>query len=294
VQGQRNYDVAVYLDDQRTSSNLGAYVQDDWTILKNLRLNAGLRYDYYDTFGSSLNPRVALIYNPWNTTTLKLLYGEAFRAPNAFELYYQDGGRTQEAPKSLEPETIRTFEFVFEQEIAKRLRVTVAAFDNRIDHLINQVKDPANGLLVYKNMTGADAQGVEWEVEGSTESGIKGRLSYTLERATDRDTGKGLINSPQDMVKLNLILPAIREKLFLGIEYQYMGHRRTIAGSYASPFMTTNLTLFGTKIVPGLDFSASVYNIFNQKYGDPGGPEQVLPAIQQDGRTFWVKLTYRF
>jgi tRNA A37 threonylcarbamoyltransferase TsaD len=43
-----------------------------------------------------------------------------------------------------------------------------------------------------------------------------------------------------------------------------------------------------------LDFSFSVYNLFNQKYSDPGGPEQVMPSIQQDGRTFWVKLTYRF
>ena len=66
---------------------------------------------------------MALIYNPLPATTLKLLYGQAYRAPNAYELYYQDGGRTIEAPEHLDPETIQTWEFVAEQEIAKKLRV---------------------------------------------------------------------------------------------------------------------------------------------------------------------------
>ena len=96
------------------------------------------------------------------------------------------------------------------------------------------------------------------------------------------------------MVKANLILPVFREKVFLGLEEQYMSGRKTLDGSNAGGFVTMNVTLFGTEIVRGLDASVSVYNIFNQSYGDPGGPEHVMQVIQQDGRTFWVKLTYRF
>ena len=51
-------------------------------------MNVGVRYDRFSTFGDSFNPRAALIYQPRQPTTFKLLYGEAFRAPNAYENYY--------------------------------------------------------------------------------------------------------------------------------------------------------------------------------------------------------------
>lgn len=81
---QQNFDVAPginYLDDKRQSQVYAFYAQDEFTILNNLRLNAGVRYDHYSTFGGSLNPRVALIYFPIRTAALKLLYGQAFVPP---------------------------------------------------------------------------------------------------------------------------------------------------------------------------------------------------------------------
>ena len=36
------------------------------------------------------DPRVGLIYTPWRPSTFKLLYGQAFPAPNAYELYLFD------------------------------------------------------------------------------------------------------------------------------------------------------------------------------------------------------------
>ena len=67
-------------------------------------------------------------------------------------------------------------------------------------------------------------------------------------------------------------MPVWREKVFVGLEGQYMSGRQTLDGSNAGGFVTMNVTLFGTEIVRGLDASVSVYNIFNQSYGDPGGP----------------------
>ena len=36
----------------------------------------GGRYDHYDTFGSEFSPRVGFIYQPENTTALKLMYAD--------------------------------------------------------------------------------------------------------------------------------------------------------------------------------------------------------------------------
>jgi len=43
-----------------------------------------------------------------------------------------------------------------------------------------------------------------------------------------------------------------------------------------------------------MDLSTGFYNILNKKYFDPGRPEDVQDAIQQDGRNLRVKLTWRF
>ena len=53
-------------------------------------------------------------------------------------------------------------------------------------------------------------------------------------------------------------------------------------------------TLLGHALGKHLDLSASVYNLFDKKYFDPGRPEDVQDAIQQDGRNFRIKLTGRF
>jgi iron complex outermembrane receptor protein len=47
-------------------------------------------------------------------------------------------------------------------------------------------------------------------------------------------------------------------------------------------------------VAPGLDLSASIYNLFNGRSFDSGGPKNVQAKIEQDGISFLVKLTYRF
>lgn len=74
-QDQKNYDLEVYLDERRDSSQWALFLQDEYSVLDNLVLNLGVRYDYFDEFGDTINPRAALIYNPFEQTTVKLLNG---------------------------------------------------------------------------------------------------------------------------------------------------------------------------------------------------------------------------
>jgi iron complex outermembrane receptor protein len=69
---------------------------------------------------------------------------------------------------------------------------------------------------------------------------------------------------------------------------------RTLEGNQAEAFAVANLTLFSQKIVKGLEFSASVYNLLDTKYAFPGTEDHREDTIPQDGRSFRVKLTYRF
>ena len=102
-----------YLDTTGEQLVLGAYADGRWEIVKSLSLSAGVRWDRYDSFGATVNPRAALIWKPREGATVKLLYGEAFRAPNIYQLDYNGIG--QHANPALQPETVRTYEAVAEQ-----------------------------------------------------------------------------------------------------------------------------------------------------------------------------------
>jgi outer membrane receptor protein involved in Fe transport len=59
-------------------------------------------------------------------------------------------------------------------------------------------------------------------------------------------------------------------------------------------FSVLNFTMLGHSLGKHLEFSASVYNVFNKKYFDAGRPEDPEDTIQQEGRNFRIKLTAKF
>ena len=149
-----------FADDHRTRESYGVYLQGEIRVLTNLLFNAGARYDYYGSFGDTINPRLALIYDPFQNekSLIKAIYGTAFRAPNFFELLFDP---------TLKPETITTYEPVYEQKIGSRLKSSLAGFYNEIDDLISFNQG------TFKNVRGAEAKGLELELAGSWPAGCR-------------------------------------------------------------------------------------------------------------------------
>jgi len=295
-QDQKNYDVdpvVFYLDDKRSSERLALYVQDEFTLRKGLLVSAGARYDDYSTVGETFNPRFALIYSPRESTSLKLLYGTAFRAPNAYELYYADGATSKASP-NLKPEEITSYEIVAEHQLQPNFRLAASVYQNEIHDLISQVVDPADGLLVFENTSEAKTKGAEFEVERAWADDTRLRASYAWQITRLKATGMELENSPHHLAKLNYAIPMFGHALRAGIEAQYTGSRKTLSGATTGGFTVANLTLSSDRLAKGLELSASVYNLFDKRYADPARPEHVQDAIQQDGRSFRLKATYRF
>ncbi len=293
-QDQSNRDQVVRLDDSRDSQNWGLYVQDEFEIFDGTTIIGGLRYDEYDTFGGSTNPRLALIQEIDEETTLKLLCGRAFRAPNADELYYHDGNTTSKAAQELDPETIDTYEVVLERVLTPHWRGTASGFYYLMDDLIAQEVDPADGLEVYRNIDEVEAHGLELALDGRWESGLQTRASYSYVDAENETTGAALVNSPHHLAKFNLIVPVVEEILFAGLEVQYSGESKTLDDDYADDFVLANLTLTYTSPSRPLEVSVGLYNLFDVEYGHPGLFEHRQDVIEQDGRTFRVSVTYRF
>jgi iron complex outermembrane receptor protein len=279
--------------DLGSSTIWALYAQDEFAISRKLALSAGVRYDHYANFGSTTNPRLGLIYHPFQPTTLKLLYGSAFRAPQSFETNPDFGNAYADNPQ-LRPETIHSTEGVVEQRLGGHFTISGSVFRNQIDDLISLETDPSNGLLVYRNSGKADAVGVEAELNGRFAGGLEGTASYSYTDAQDAITHQLLSDSPQHVGKLNFVVPLVQPKLFASLNAQYLSARQTLAGNTVSGFAVFNGTLLARNLGEHLDLSASLYNILDKKYFDPGRPEDVEDAIQQDGRNFRLKLTVRF
>jgi len=282
--------------DQR--QNYGIFAQDDFAMLTNLHLNAGVRYDQsydrQDDFNSSWSPRAALIYDPFRQSTFKFIYGTAFRDPSFFELSEASQNTLGIKPQ---PEKITSYELVYEQGIGRNLRSSVSGYYNRMDDLI----DIENGVFTNLN---ADTLGLEVALEGKWGNGISTRLSYTLQHTENRDTDAGLPDSPMHLIKFNVNAPLYRDKIFAGLEVQYTSKSHTIytdpsngdtlTGSDSPGYAVVNFTLFSRNLIKNLDISASIYNLLDKTYYEPASNFHFQNAIQQDGRTFRVKLTYRF
>src|SRR6185295_734426 len=104
-------------------------------------------------------------------------------------------------------------------------------FYNQMQDLITQELNPITGDLSFKNTDSVDAKGVGLELEGAWGHGLRARMSYSFEEATDKTTGMLLSNSPKHLAKLNLVAPLYAEKLFAGLELQAVGPRRTVRGN---------------------------------------------------------------
>ncbi len=281
------------LDQDNLHENLGVYVQDEWTPSGRVSVYLGLRHDAYRSFGSTLSPRCGLVAHLDELTTVKLLYGEAFRSPNAYELYYGDA-LSQKGNPDLEPERIHTWEAVGERNLGAHARLGLSVFDNRIEELIEQYIDPVDTLLVFRNAGDARTFGAELDLDARLLPGLRGRLSVSAQRAEDRATGTLLTNAPARLVKLNLSTPRQGKAVAGALEFQHLSRRATLAGNQAPAYALVNLDLTWWTPVRGLQVDLGVDNALDQRYGDPGAEHQLQDVLAREGRRLNARATLRW
>jgi outer membrane receptor for ferrienterochelin and colicins len=293
-QEQRDWDLTtgeVFVDDRRSSRQAAVFVQDEITLARHWTATVGARADWWSVGPKALKPRAGLVYRTDSDTAFKVLYGEAFRAPNVYELYYTEVG--SRGNPALDPETLRTTEVVFEQYLRGRLRLTVAGFYTDIEKLIDQV-ETEDGLVFHVNRGSANSTGVEVEAEHRSAAGTLIRGSVVVQRTYDEDTGETLSNAPSRLATLQIATPFLSRQLTVALDSTLVGSRLTLTGTRLGAFVRSNLI---TTWHPGHQpffLQGGVHNLFDRAYADVVGAEFVQDAIPQDGRTVSIKLGVGF
>ena len=282
----------VLADTATTSQRWGLFVNDEIVLRPGLRAVLGARLDRQLDGRQRATPRVALLWDAAPGLVVKWLDGSAYREPNAYESQYSDNA-TQANPL-LRSETLRATELAVEWRALPQLRLAGSVYRYTVADLIEQQVDAGSGLLEFNNVGAVKARGVELEADYVHASGWRLRASWAQQRALDANGSGQIGNSPASLAKLNLSLPLPAWQSRVGLEWQRVGERLTVARASLPPHSVTNLTLQVAPPGSRVSLSASIYNLFDTSFADPGSPELRQDTLAQDGRQWRVQLALQF
>ena len=250
---------------RESSSYLSPFAQLDYQLLQPLRWSLGGRYDDYSTGEHRLSPRTGLIWDATHSTTLKLLYGEAFRVPSLEERFPTDA--TINTNPALQPEINRSWELVGEHRFSPAWSVDAHLYHTASERLITLNET----LHTYENSQRYATCGTELGVAGHFDSGLQLRASGTLQRTENSATSTDAADAPHILGKLNASTPLGCNWLRGSAELQYVGSRYDFSATPAQThdYLVSNLTVRAAPVWRRWEFALSVYNVANARWSDP-------------------------
>lgn len=277
------------------------YLQDEWQLPYNVNLTAGVRYDHYSDFGDTVNPRLGLVWSFLDNADLKLLYGQAFRAPNFVELYNANnlaaiGG------SDIKPERIETYEAGLAWRLNRYLAANMNYFFSTISDQIAQTGSPA----VYSNLSKSETQGVELGLNGAIGPEVTWKANYAWQDPRDANSGQRLPYVPSHRASGSINYAPLKY-VNLHTDVLWTGPRPRDKGdtrSEVSDYTTVDLAATFKNFYRTLEIQATVRNLFDQRYKDPDtsvgnvnltktGPK-VPGDFPREGISGFVTASYKF
>jgi len=143
------------------------YFQGEYTPVKSLQLVAGVQRAANSAADRGFFPRFALVWQPAEGTTLKVLSGQGLRQPTIFERYYQDTAFVQNP--ALRPERLLSNQAIWHQIWAPGFQTQVSVLDYSWQRLI-QVQALPGDTQQFTNAAD-EAEGRAYEFEGRWQAG---------------------------------------------------------------------------------------------------------------------------
>lgn len=269
------------------------FAQDEWTLAKDWTLTAGVRHDRYSDFGSTTNPRLALVWDAAYNVVIKALHGRAFRAPSFVEQYSINNPVTIGNP-SLKPETIATSELAFSWRPADTLQTSLNLFHYRMRDIIRFVPD-ASGFTA-QNSGGQTGRGLELEATWDATRNLRLSGSVSLQHSTDEATGQdaGLAPRRRLFARADWRFAPLWQ---LGTTLNHVADRKRQPGDIRpqiADYTTLDLSLRREQLAGGWTVSAMLLNLFNQDAREPSlAPGNIPFDLPLPGRTLYVQFQHK-
>lgn len=182
----------VFMPEDRRE-NFFVYIQDVVNLAEDWTLTAGIRYDNYTDFGSTTNPRLALVWAAQQDLTIKALFGKAFRAPGFAETLTVNNPVSLGNP-DIKPELMTSWELAANYQIKENLLLGVNLFHYDLKDLIDFVPDTDAPIATAQNVGERSGKGAEIEARYTPTDNVSLLANYSYVKACQ--TGCGRLPKP--------------------------------------------------------------------------------------------------
>ena len=272
------------------------YAQDEWNFTQDWYLTAGVRHDQYSDFGSTTNPRLALVWDTAYNLTSKLLYGQAFRPPSFSELYNINNPVALGNP-NLKPETNQSVELAFAWQATSTLQANLNLFRYQMNDILRFVPDPSYRDFYRAECRTASTARVlkpNWSGMRLPICGCRAitRMQQSIDETTNQDAG----NAPRHHLYARAdwrFMP----RWTLDAQLNYIADRKREPGDTRPPiadYHTVDLTLRSNNQSGDWGYSFKVLNLFGADAREPSPAPGLIPYdLPVDPRAWRVELTHQ-
>ena len=240
--------------------NLGVYVQDEWKLTNQLTLNYGIRFDQLYQFvdANQFSPRAALVYKPFDGTTLHAGYARYFTPPMQAQAtqsniaLFNNTTNQPDQPNNdpVLPERSHYFDVGVDQKLAPGLTVGLDAYYKIATDLIDDGQFGQAVVLTQFNYANGYSEGAEAKVKYQNGNfNAYANFAFNITRATDPVSNQYLLDGATYQ--------------FLLTNYHYTDDMQLLTGSAGASYKWDQ-TLFSMNMKYGSGLRSGFANMDNQ------------------------------
>jgi len=285
---------------EKTRKNRYAVIQDIWDFAADWEITTGLRYDHFSDFGSTTNPRVALVWSVNHDLTAKVLYGEAFRSPSFAQTLAINNPIVLGNP-DLDPEEMKSTELAFDYRPSQEISYGLTLFHYEWKDIIQFVPDGGGATSsTAQNVGQQTGQGIEIETTWEPLYNLELNANFSVQSSEDKNSKSVPAQSPQRQLFLSLLWKKT-DNWQVYSQFNWVLDRRRAQGDNREAIndnKTVDLSLRRRRNGHPLTFALSVKNIFDSDAREPSPWSDPVASIPNDlplaGRRVLAEFEYQF
>lgn len=161
----------------KSMDNKALFIEDRWKFASSWQLNAGVRLDNHDKFGSKMTMHTALNKKFSENSNAYLSWGQVFKAPTAQDLYWNQPLYGMYGNPDLKPESGNVFTIGYNTKIVKT-SIGVSAFYSDIKDAMAWGFDSSNRYTIM-NINKEKRRGIELNLNHQFDSAWSVFANYT-------------------------------------------------------------------------------------------------------------------